>query len=281
MKKVISFLVLFLLALCLGAEETVSIAINPSPYYAASSSEMRGMYKMIYEESFAAVGYDVEFVVTPLQRGIQMFFQNQVDAHSPGSLYIRGELAEKILSVPTGRIVPIYVYYKPNGVETDIPETGLADRIAYFKEKNLGIIISRTSPVLGLFRSEGIRLIETETAEQQIRLLKSGRFDLAMSDYLIASLTVREIFPDDMDDFGYITVPPWDISLAFLKGNLRSEELYARFSAGMDELIRSGRYLEIQELYWGKGNVPSIVLPDELAPFGIDRINLSGMPSIP
>ena len=280
MKKTILCFAALSLAAFLHPQETVRIAVNPSPYYAASGSEKRGMYTMIYEESFAAAGYDVEFVVTPLPRGTQMLFRNQVDAHSPGSLYIRGERADKILSVPVGRIIPVYVYYKPSGVKTDFPETGLADRIAYIKENGQGLVITRTSPVLDLFRSAEIRLIETETAEQQIRLMKSGRFDLALSDYLIATLTVQEIFPDDADDFGYITVPPWDISLAFLKGNPRSEELYIRFSAGIDELIGSGRYLEILELYWGEGNVPRIVLPEELAASGTDLINLSAIPSI-
>ena len=280
MKRYLIFFIMAVFsAFYLYSRETVTIVVKESPYYNLSAeSDLRGIYRMIYEEAFALVGYDVEFINAPLLRGISMLFDNQADAHSPGALYITGELRKKIFWVPVGNIAPVYVYYKPSNVNANIPSRNMEDRIAFFRENRSVIALLSASPILDIFRKGGLDLILTENTAQQIRLVMAGRADMALSDYLLSMLTIRELEPEKADDFGFVFVPPWEISLAFSPGNPRAEELFVQFGRGLELLKSSGRYMEILETYWGEGNVPKIVLPDDLAPYGVDVLDTSIIP---
>jgi len=47
------------------------------------------------------------------------------------------------------------------------------------------------------------------------------------------------------------------VSLIFSKKNIRGNELQLAFNAGLQNIIKSGKYLEIMEKYHGKGLVPA------------------------
>jgi len=262
----------------LTAEE-VTIVVDSTAYYEVNSDgSLGGPYGMIYEKAFNAVGYDVKLLELPTRRGIEVFFANGADAHSPGALYITGDLQNNIIWVPIGKIASVYVYYKPQGINIDIPSGSLEDRLGFFKQQGMTVALSSTSPVLAYYEQAGIRIIKTDSLKQEVQLLKSGRVDFSINDYFATIMTIAEFFPTELDNFGFVFVPPYETSLAFSKGNPKAQELYNKFQQGLNTIKNNGTYMDIMEQFWGQGNVPKIVLPDDLVQFGVETLDPDKIP---
>ncbi|MBN2737598.1 MAG: transporter substrate-binding domain-containing protein [Spirochaetales bacterium] len=278
-KTLISVLVLILTLSSLSAEEIVKIVTFPSPYFLLDKNEeIVGPYGEIYKAAFKAVNMDIEMIETPIKRGIELLFANQVDAHSPGSLFITGDLQKNILWESIGKLASAYVHYKPKKVNTDLPIIDQTERIGFFATEKMTLGVNKSNPILAYYEAANIKLVKVETMDQQVQLLSNLRVDYSVMDQWGAMVTIAKLYPKNIKDFGIIIVPAVDVSLAFSKGNPRGPELFKKFQEGLSKIKQNGTFMKIMEKYWGKGNVPKNVLTDDMARFGIENADTSKVP---
>ncbi len=256
------------------ARDTIIIATYDSPYYEGKDG---GLFGEIYKAAFNAVDADIELQYYPIKRSIEYLFTNKADAFSPGALFIQGEALKKIIFVNIAKVSSIYVYYKPFHDEITLPGI-LNERLDYIKAKGyvLGMLVN--NPLLETYKASNIKIYETQTFPSQIKMLQSKKFDLAVSDYFAATMEIAKVFPDEMQNFVYIDVPAYDVSLAFSKGNPNAQALFDRFTKGFNAIKANGTYMLIMEKYWGKGNVPQKVLVDDMKKNGIEKVVMNKIP---
>ncbi len=256
------------------AGEKVTIAVPDSPYYTPTGGGLAGE---ILVDAFRRAGVEVALSVLPIKRGVQALFAGEVDAHSPGALFITGDLQEKIEWVNYGKVVRAYAYYLPVTPQHVLPQDP-AERARYLKDRGLSVGVLQNSPSAAPLRAQGITVHECLDDVQLLRMLKAGRFQYAISDVYSLATTLAATFPKEKTQFAMILGEPLIASVAFVKGTARSAGLEARFEQGLAAMMKDGSFLALNEKYFGRGNVPAAILPPELAAQGTKAFDLAKLP---
>jgi len=259
----------------LSGQELIRIAYSPSPYYSQEEYDIEGLYGTLYREAFATVGIEVQFLEFPIERGVSALFNGIVDAHSPGTLYIRGSERDQIIWEPVGRIASIYLYCDPYQPMGKVPAGAIEDRMKFFAENKISLVAMKNNPAISFYQSYGVNLILVETMDQAVRIIEAGHADYAALEMMGALITIYSLFPEKVDSFHSDEVPAYDTSLAFLKSNDKAIYFLEKFREGLEVLKSSGRYLELFEIFWGSGNVPKNVMTEDMESFGTSEIDLS------
>jgi len=266
---------MFLVLIPLSGQEIIRIAYSPSPYYSQEEYNIEGLYGTLYREAFANVGIEVQFIEFPLERGVSALFNGIVDAHSPGTLYIRGPKRDQILWEPVGRIASVYLYCEPYEPVGKVPAGAIEERMEFFSENSISLVALKNNPALSLYQSYGVKVLLVETMDQAIRIIEAGHADYAALEMMGALITIHSLFPEKVESFHFDEVPSYDTSLAFLKSNDRATYFLENFKEGLGKLKSNGRYLELFEIFWGSGNVPKNVMTEDMESFGTSEIDLS------
>lgn len=257
------------------AGEKMTIAVPESPYYTPTGGGLAGD---ILLDAFRRTGVEVALSVYPIKRGVQALFAGEVDAHSPGALFITGDLQQKIEWVHYGKVIRAYAYYLPVTPQHTLPQDP-AERARYLKDGRLSVGVLQNSPSAAPLRAQGITVHECLDDAQLIRMLKAGRFQYAISDVYSLATTLAATFPQEKTQFAMILGEPLTASLAFVKGAPRSAGLKARFEQGLGAMMKDGTFLELNEKYFGRGNVPAAILPPEIAAQGTKAFDVARLPT--
>lgn len=155
-------------------------------------------------------------------------------------------------------IIPIAVcrlaffYYKPH-YEKEITYRGLDDIRGY----TLGVMRGALDDV-SFFEKNGINVVQLNSEESMIKMLKNGRIDLCGVIKLSGIYTINKLFPDDAENFSNFeikgTVTP--VAVMIDKHLPGGKELGEKYVNGLKRIIENGKYVEILEKYYGRGEIP-------------------------
>ncbi|MDD5268059.1 MAG: hypothetical protein PHO08_13180 [Methylococcales bacterium] len=91
-----------------------------------------------------------------------------------------------------------------------------------------------------------------------------ARYALFNNDAVALIGSPQDLTAKEKNQYHLITfylrgIPPGEepVSLIFAKKNPRGKELQSAFKEGLQKIIKSGKYLELLEKYYGKANVPA------------------------
>ncbi|GAA5317578.1 MAG: hypothetical protein AseanaTS_27830 [Candidatus Pelagadaptatus aseana] len=242
----------------LGDLSVISIAThNYYPYYVNGE----GMMSEIYLEAFEHQGISVEVKEYSVARGITEMMLHNVDAFSPGLLFIQDQqMQELVVSVPTFKIFYGWVYRGENHPDTmtDFAGTTLVTPAP----------IQSPTPYDRVILEKGVKQVMIDNPDRQIQMVMSGRATFASSSLLTAWIKLRELASGAIDDYGFLRFAPLDCTLTFSKTNPRTAYLKAEFEKGFNKVVEDGTYLKILQRFWGEGNVPWQVLPESIKHLG-------------
>lgn len=257
------------------AGEKVTIAVHETAFFTATGGGLGGE---VVVDAFRRQGIEATFSVMPIKRGIQALFAGEVEAQSPGALFITGDLQQKIEWSFDGKVLRVFAYYRPATPQAALPATP-AERAKYFKDHGLSVGLLQGSPSVAPLRAAGVDVYECSDEVQLVRMLRAGRFQYAIGDVYSLAVAVAKAFPQEKAQFGMIFGEVLDSSLAYLKGAPRTAGIKAKFERGLAAGIKDGTFLKLYEKYYGKGNVPAIILPPEIAAQGTKDFDLAKIPS--
>lgn len=263
--SVATLLVIFILSTSAMARETIVIAAHDyAPYY---NNQGQGMMVELFRSAGNAVDMDVEVKVLPIKRAIKELLENNVDAFSPGTVFMPPDQAEQCSNYNTFNVVTIFAYHDP-GKTKKIVFNAIPDLKGY----KVGLVVG--SPLRPLFEQSGVPYTEAQSPQQLLKMLHAGRFDFVELTLLSGMLYLNKLYGDQMDDFGYVINFPANCWLSFHNGNPRAASLKPKIIKGFEIIKKNGEYVRIAEKYWGKGNIQKEALPEDLAQFGVEKADL-------
>ena len=225
-----------------------------------------GVYMELIRSAYEAVDVELALVVLPIRRGISNFIENKYDMFFSYSLLNEDEIEKAAWKETMGVIVG---FFYTNRKFDDFHLNTLDD----FKGYKMGTIMN--SSLLSLLQKHELDVYQVRSLDQQLHMLKAGRFDFMNAAVSSALLQIKSLFPDNTGDFAFIEFKNLFLGPCFLKGNAKSMVLKDKFETGLDIIKKNGKYMEIMESYWGKGNVPKGTLPEDIKKYGVDKPNLT------
>lgn len=241
---ILTFFILFFFA---GEIFGKQVKIITYPYPPYIKGDKTGIAEKITVEAFEKAGHSAEFIYYPRKRSTESFYKKEAHVF----LGVRDFLGkEKINVKEIFNLRRVLVYLKKR--YPDFTMKSFDD----LKGKTIGIPIGESQ--VPVFVSAGLKVDEATTVENNLRKLYAGRIDFWPTLDLTAFTVIEKIYPGKMSEFGfyeYIWVPG-DL---VVRKNHPEEYLYEDFKKGFDILLKTGRYMEILEEYYGKGTVPDSV----------------------
>jgi ABC-type amino acid transport substrate-binding protein len=215
-----------------------------------------GFMTLLYKDVFAKAGYTVDIQCYPMKRGVAQFFAGEVDAHTPGMVFM-AQAADRFDFVPVVNLPIVYVYYKPHGTR-DLYKGDVNDIKGY------SVAGLNTSSFIPKYAQAGIPFTPVETVGQILQMVHSGRVNYGELVTVTALVTIQNLFHKDRSNFSFAEhTTSFPIGLAFLKANPRAQEIKAKFIEALELAKQDGTYIRALERIYGKGNVPQeFVLPD-------------------
>lgn len=250
------------------SNSAVPITIAVSNYHPYNNEQGQGLVTDLYRAAFAEVDQPITIITTPIRRGVSMLLNGQIDALSSGNMFAQGAQKELITWTPTFKVTMASFFLRP-GPHAPQSLTSLSDLRAY----RVGSVVNSTA--LNLYLLHNIAVTQLQTPDQLLHMTQRGRLDYFNVTLLSGLLLIDKHYPASWQQFDQ---HPWytvDPGLSFLKGDNEALKLQARYEIGLANIKKNGRYLQILEAYWGKGNVPKLALPVDLQRYGVERIDPS------
>jgi ABC-type amino acid transport substrate-binding protein len=234
------------------------------PYYVDGV----GIGADIFRAAFATQGIKVVLHEYPIMRGISKMFNHEMDAFSPGTLFVtRKKDQEQLHIIPYMTINVDWFYAGDNSPLTQQDFTGKVLATPTSQDKPQAYYVP--------YLKRGMRYITVEQPERQVRLLMSGRVDFITLPRLSGFYQLFNNGVEDFNSYGFAPMmKPFVINMAFAKDNPRTNILAPAFKQGLQVIIEDGTYLAIHEKYWGKGNVPKSALLESLQSHGVEKLDM-------
>jgi polar amino acid transport system substrate-binding protein len=215
------------------------------PYYSPDLQD-DGMAGEIVHGIFSEIGIKSRIHYFPLKR-LQTDLQNN---HLGDPDNFSGQRFSAI--VPVALYRSAFFYYKPRhreGILYKKPE----DLNGYTIGMIRGTLESR-----GYFDKNAIRVSEANNEEALFRLLKEGRIDLCGVIRGTGRYTVRKLFPNESENFVAIEIPKSvrPVTIMIDGNHPNGAALGIKINEALRKMVKSGKYLQILEKYYGKGNLP-------------------------
>ncbi len=280
--------------------ERIVIAVHDSPAY--YNKQGRGMVVDLLREAFATQGYEVEISVMPVKRSIVELIQGRVDAYSPGRAHIPPDSIDRFTYVDVFKYISGVFKYSREGVDASSKSDSLStpdpqpkpsydfsglphikgdidsEQIHRFLARH-GLVNKKLAALTSYNRSAallqraGIQLVQAQNPAQMVKIVLRRDIDLLGTTLINGLLLTQEIVPQQAHAFKFIPLALTTGGLAFRKDSDRGQHLARIASQGFATLIASGEYLRILESYWGKGNVPRVVLPEAIDHRGTEKFD--------
>lgn len=108
------------------------------------------------------------------------------------------------------------------------------------------------------FDAAGIRIEESDTPESLMRKLERGRVDFAILVYASGMHVVRQLFPQNTQDFAvqYISGTERPIAIMIDTGDARGRAVAQRYRRVLQKTLHSERYHELLKRLYGEFAIP-------------------------
>ncbi|GBG14728.1 polar amino acid transport system substrate-binding protein [Novimethylophilus kurashikiensis] len=153
--------------------------------------------------------------------------------------------------LPFGVFRSSFFYYKPH-----------QDVIAFhslreLRGRTLGVLRG-TIEDKAVFAENGINVEESDTVESLLRKLRRGRIDLCIVVNLTGKYVVKQLFPQETEQFATVEVPGSVRPIAIMidVSDPRGRQVAQQYRAVLDNTIDSPEYLHVLEQFYGVGNIP-------------------------
>ncbi|WP_165839963.1 substrate-binding periplasmic protein [Motiliproteus coralliicola] len=250
----------------LSAAESITIGVTDYPPF--SNTDGDGLMSDIYRAAFAEVDIAVTIEVVPIPRGRLLFLNHNIDALSAGNLFVRPDERDQLLSVPVIKALPSLFFYMPH---FDAPEKIV--EVKDLRGFQVGIIVN--SPLLPDYIEQGLNVVEIQTPEQLLMMVKKQRIDFFESALLTGLHLIQQQLPEERLHFDYLRWGVLESALAFHHRHPRAARLHQQFQQGLQRIRQSGELLAILENYWGKGNVPQAVFIQQHPVQGTEQFKMN------
>jgi polar amino acid transport system substrate-binding protein len=227
-----------------GNRPVVFQSTDTPPYWSASLPD-NGLGGSILNlvSTAAGVPYSIEYV--PIKR-----FRQSLDTYIVGDPAILINQKQRAI-FPIGVFRSAFFYYKPNH---DV-----------IKEQSMSALRGHTLGVLrgtledkGYFLSNGVNVEESDSIESLLRKLKRGRIDFCIMVAGSGRYTIKQLFPKEQNEFVQVNIPSMSRPIAIIIDVTDPEgrSVAQRYLTVMDETLRSRKYHDVLETYYGKDAVP-------------------------
>lgn len=215
-------------------------------------------------EAFKAVNTDVTFVFLPMIRGVWSVTEAKIYPANLGSInWFINDNKEHLVKTFDLIAFNFLFFYK----KVRFPKGLSYKSLSELQQYKIGNV--RGSSTTPLMEKANIRVDWSSNLEQNLRKLNKNRFDLAVSGDISGWNLIKDIFPDEVNDFAttqnpLLTIPS---SLVFHRDET---QLILEFTKGLNIILENGTYYEILKRYYGKDQITDKILP----PYIKERIKM-------
>lgn len=251
-------------AITVLAKEKIIISVHDyMPYY---NAEGEGLMVEVYKDAFNRFGVDVDIQVLPIKRALSYLFENKVDAFSPGHIFMSEEMKNNAQWEDAFVVALVLFYYKPN-LKKPFVYTALDDLKGY----KLGVLVNTS--LIPLYKEHNLEYYESQSPQRMLKMAKAGHVDFAVITLLTGMILIQQNYPDEVENFDYFVFKRLPCSFAVSKGNPNHTKTLSQFQKSLKDMKSDGTYIQHLERYWGKGNIPKVVLFEDLESLGLDHID--------
>jgi len=214
------------------------------PYWSASLPE-NGVGGAMLQLLSAAAGVPYSLEYLPVKR-----FRHSL------ATYIVGDpdllINQKHQAIfPIGIFRAAFFYYKPH--HEVIEFHSLRDLHGY----TLGVLRG-TLEDKDYFDKNGINVEESDSVESLLKKLKRGRIDFCILVAGTGTHWIKQIFPEEQDNFAQVVIPGSSRPIAIMidVDVPEGKAVARRYRQVLDKTLRSQKYHDILENFYGKNNIP-------------------------
>lgn len=215
------------------------------PFWSASLPD-NGMGGAILQMLSAAAGVSYSIEYLPVKR-----FRHSLATYIVGDPDIL--LNQKRRAVfPIGTFRSAFFYYKPHH---DVIEFhSLRD----LEGHTLGVLRG-TLEDKDYFARNGIKVEENDSIESLLKKLKRGRIDFCILVDAAGQYAIKQIFPEEQDNFAMAAIPGSVRPIAIMidVDAPEGKAVALRYRKVLDKTLRSRKYQDILEKFYGRNNVPA------------------------
>jgi len=247
MTKYLSLILGLLLSMPCSAD-IIQFEANESPPFWSKNMPHNGMCGEILQAMSEIAGLQSSIIFKPLKRLIEDTENN--DVGNPEFYLQQNDFASII---PIAIYQSAFYYYHPQH-----PQGISLHKLSDLQHYKIGILKGTLSDQMN-FKQQGI-LFETSYKQDSIfKKLKLGRIDLALEIDLVASQTLRTLYPNNKKDFSVIQLPNSTAPVALMINDNQpnAENIARRYKQALAKLIQSGRYQKIVQKYYGDLKPPA------------------------
>jgi len=237
------------------AQDVVRIATVPYPPY---HQENDGLLNRLYTELFKSVGLKTEFIFAPIKRGEVSFLKNEVDIFTSHVL-IEPKHYGLITRMHMFNFAVALFYIKRPGVKFS--------KLEELDGQRIGVILN--TPYADLYKQHKIA---TSSSKDPSTLLEMTLFDRVMlfeSTLLTGIINIQS--KSELKKFDYFVFDILESGPAIMKSHPKHDFLVKKLEQGFKNIKSNGKYIQILESYWGKGNIPKDVLPQDMKAHGVEN----------
>ena len=267
-KIICAFFTIFisLNAISAFAKEKITIAVHDYlPYYGQDGN---GLMVEVYKAAYDRFGVDAGIQVLPIKRALSYLFDNKVDAFSPGHIFMSSEMKENAEWEDAFIVALVMFYYKPN-LKKPVVFNSLDDLKGY----KLAVLVNTS--FIPLYKKHNLEYYESQSPLRMLKMARAGHVDFFVITLLTGMILINQEYPEDAQDFDYFIFKRLPCSLAVSKGNPTHTKTLSQFRTSLKDMKSDGTYIQHLEQYWGKGNIPKVVLFSDLESLGVDHIDPS------
>lgn len=229
------------------ADNEVILTTGDWPPYVFETGTDKGPMVDIVVAAFKEAGITVKIVFYPWKRAEDEVRQGKAFAAFPYAITTERQ-KEFDFSDPMYTVQSKFFYYKkfhPNGIRYEKLEDLLNYKIG-------GMLGTWYEP---LFKDAGLQVEYTATMDSNIEKLVLGRIDLAVEEENYVWYLIRQLHPNDADQFA--TLPKTlehsnltdTLNLLVSRNYPNSAELLKKFNAGLAAIRANGAFKQILEKY--------------------------------
>lgn len=259
--KYVLFLCVFLCISTGYTKNVVTIGTFPYPPY---HSENGGFLDDLYKAIFKAVDYDVEFKYLPIRRSESNFLKGNIDFFSSHVL-IESKNSELVEKLNIFKFSSSFFYLKTNGSFEDLKA---------FNGFVCGVI--HNTPYEKLYKKNGIKLNYLKDPQALLKMAQLNRVTAFEATFLTG---INYIKKDNMvEKFDYFTFDVMPSGPAILKTSKKRNKIKELVTKGYEVIVKNGELVKVLEKYWGKGNIPKDLLPNDIKNLGKEKPQLNLIP---
>ena len=160
------------------------------------------------------------------------------------------EQRKQLIVIPFCIMTGEYVYYRPVHRQA-LPWEGKLNNLKGY------IYGAQKGEDITAYEKAGIRVVYGNIVSL-FKKLKAKEIDFLSAPNICKEWLIKKYFPGESNNFATMKIPAWEAPCAiiFNKKHPKGESVARKFMQGFEKIKQNGKYIEILEKYYGKGNIP-------------------------